>query len=109
MDDRPATPNHPAATPSASRSGLTSAGLFRSGLTARLHTSQGGRSGAPLTSRAGQQDVPGQVHLYQPFQRPATAEQRHLTESVNRQRNEGLDESYRAQDDTWCSPSNRIR
>lgn len=81
MDDAPAQ-----SSSTARATLMSSAGLFRSGLTARLHSSHGARSGgatARHAPHANHQPLPGEVHIYQPFQRPVTAEQRHLAESVS--------------------------
>lgn len=79
------TPPHPSSLPS--RSGLTTAGVLRTGLAARLHSSHGGRSGRPITpanaANGGQSIIPGTVHVFAPYQRPATAEQRHLADRVD--------------------------
>jgi hypothetical protein len=75
------------AVSSRGRTGLTSsAGVVREGFAARLHSSHGMRSArggnAVGLGHAAGQLVPGQQHVFQAFARPATAEQRHLAESV---------------------------
>jgi Arc/MetJ family transcription regulator len=72
------------ASSSSSRSGLTTAGVYRSGLSARIHSSHGMRSSGGMGTASGNKQMePGVMQVFQPFARPATAEQRHLAEQVD--------------------------